>query len=182
MSCIVFTIFRYRYRFQIQSEHLLELQVIKAHGFRSVGPDAPAHFAILLFDDVVRCAVRQHDVEPVLLQSEKCRMGFQIGENGGPRRAVGRDVLGGVPAAEQRGDGRHVQIKNRVGFLELDVHVRQHRTELREVTDVEVYLLHAFADTLPALEHVPEVCHFGTFLGQFILVAHTLMQVSSIWV
>ena len=99
-------------------------------------------------------------------------MGFQVREDGGPRRAVGRDVLGGVPAAEQRGDGRHIQVKNRVGLLELDVHVRKHRTELCEVTDVEVYLLYALADTLPALEHVPEVCHLGTFLGQFILVAH----------
>ena len=85
MSCIVFTIFRYRYRFQIQSEHFLQLQAVKAHRLRPVGPDAPAHFAVLLFDDVVWCAVGQYDVEPVLLQPEKCRMGFQVRKNGGPR-------------------------------------------------------------------------------------------------
>lgn len=56
-------------------------------------------------------------------------MRFQVREDGGPRRAVGRDVLGGFPAAEQRGDGSHVQVENGVGFLELDVHVCQHRTE-----------------------------------------------------
>ena len=38
-------------------------------------------------------------------------MGFQVREDGGPRRAVGRDVLGGVSAAEQRGDGRLENIK-----------------------------------------------------------------------
>lgn len=30
------------------------------------------------------------------------------------------------------------------------------------------------SDGLPALEHVPEVGHFGTFLGQFVLVAHAV--------
>lgn len=99
-------------------------------------------------------------------------MRFQVREDGGPRRAVGRNVLGGFPAAEQRGDGSHVQVENGVGFLELDVRVCQHRTEFREVTDVEVYLLHTFADGLPALEHVPEIYHLGALLRQFILIVH----------
>ena len=109
-------------------------------------------------------------------------MGFQVREDGGPRRAVGRDVLGGVPAAEQRGDGRHIQVKNRVGFLELDVHVRQHRTELGEVTDVEVYLLYAFADRLPALSIFQKSATSELSLASSFWLRMPLMQVSSIWV
>ena len=59
-------------------------------------------------------------------------------------------------------------------LLELNIFLEIYRTEFGKVTDVEMHLFHTFSNGLPALQHVPEVRHLGTFLRQFVLVPDAL--------
>ena len=125
---IIFTVFRNHFRFQFHSEHLLELQIVEAKRFGTVHLRTLDDLSVFHNRHAIRVTTGQQDVEAVLLGAQKSRMGFEVRQNGGPRRAVGRDVLGGVATAEQRGDGCHVQVEYRTGFHELHIFLDIHRT------------------------------------------------------
>ena len=67
----IFVVFRYYFRFQIQPEHLLELQIVETKGFGTVHFRVPDDLSVFFNRHAVQTAAGQYDMETVLLGAQK---------------------------------------------------------------------------------------------------------------
>ena len=92
--------------FQIQTKHLLQLQIVEAERFGTIDLHMLYLLTIHDVDRKVGHTAGQENGEAVLFQAQVGRMGLEVGDDGGPVGTVGRGIH--VSAIEERSYGWRV--------------------------------------------------------------------------